>query len=318
MNLENIDELRVALTCADTGSLTASAARLHITPAAASASLKKLESRLGVRLFERSTRSMRITPAGEMFTGYARRALDLLEEAQGQLSEGSSQLIGTIRLAASSDLTRRVLLDWLDDFLQQHPGVELQLAVSDTLTDVVRDQVDLALRYGELDDSRLVARRLATSRRVTCASPDYVARHGLPQHPSELARHECLSYVIRGRRVLQWPYERNDGSETVTVRVQGRRSADDAEIVHRWALAGQGVLCKSEIDVHSHLASGALIRLLPDWQGIRLPLHAVMPSKRFVPARVRALVEHLAARFQQSGMDLGANPPPHPSLPSGA
>ncbi|MBV8621230.1 MAG: LysR family transcriptional regulator [Curvibacter sp.] len=316
MKLENIDELRLALGCADTGSLTASAARLHITPAAASASLKKLEARLGVRLFERSTRSMRITPAGELFVDYARRALDLLDEAQGQLQEGGSQLVGAIRLAASSDLTRRVLLDWLDDFLAAHPGVELQLAVSDTLTDVVRDQVDLALRYGELDDSRLVARRLATSRRVTCASPDYVARHGLPSHPSELARHECLSFVIRGRRVLQWPYARNDGSETCTVRVHGRRSADDAEIVHRWALAGHGVLCKSEIDVHAHLASGALVRLLPDWQGIRLPLHAVMPSRRFVPARVRALVDHLAERFRRTGMDLEAGTPSGPSLTS--
>jgi len=306
MKLENIDELRVALACADTGSLTRSAQRLHITPAAASAALKKLESRLGVRLFERSTRSMRITPGGELFCQYARRALDLLDEGQAQLHDDGVQLVGTIRLAASSDLTRRVLLDWLDDFLQEHPAVELQLAVSDTLTDVVRDQVDLALRYGELDDSRLVARRLLTTRRVVCAAPAYLARHGAPQHPGELVRHECLSFMIRGRRVLQWPFERNDGQETLSVRVQGRRSADDAEIAHRWALAGHGILCKSEIDVHAHLASGALVRLLPDWQGITMPLHAVLPSNRFVPARVRALVDTLARRFEASGMGLPA------------
>ena len=170
----------------------------------------------------------------------------------------------------------------------------------------VQDNVQLALRYGELDDSRLVARRLLTTRRVVCAAPAYLARHGAPQHPGELVRHECLSFMIRGRRVLQWPFERNDGQETLSVRVQGRRSADDAEIAHRWALAGHGILCKSEIDVHAHLASGALVRLLPDWQGITMPLHAVLPSNRFVPARVRALVDTLARRFEASGMGLPA------------
>jgi len=316
MKIENLDELRVALACADTGSLTASAARLHISPAAASAALKKLEARLGARLFERSTRSMRITAEGELFTGYARRALDLLSEGQAQLSEGGAQLLGTVRLAAPSDLTRRVLLDWLDDFLHAHPGVELQLAVSDSLADVVRDQVDVALRYGELDDSRLVARRLLSTRRVLCAAPAYLARHGAPQRPSELSQHECLSFMVRGRRLLQWPFTRSDGREQLTVRVHGRRSVDDAEIAHRWALAGHGLICKSEVDLHADLASGALVRVLPDWQGITMPLHAVLPSNRFVPARVRALIDALAQRCQQSGMGLDERRPAPASLPS--
>ncbi|MDD0811306.1 LysR substrate-binding domain-containing protein [Curvibacter sp. RS43] len=316
MKLENLDELRVALACAETGSLTASAARLHTSPAAASAALKKLEARLGARLFERSTRSMRITAEGELFTAYARRALDLLDEGQAQLREGDAQLMGTVRLAAPSDLTRRVLLDWLDDFLAAHPGVELQLAVSDSLSDVVRDQVDLALRYGELDDSRLVARRLLTTRRVLCAAPSYLARHGTPQHPSELSQHECLSFVVRGRRLLQWPFTRSDGRESLSVRVHGRRSADDAEIAHRWALAGHGLVCKSEVDLHADLASGALVRVLPDWQGLTMPLYAVLPSNRFVPARVRALIEALAQRCQQSGMGLDGSGPAPASLPS--
>jgi DNA-binding transcriptional LysR family regulator len=285
------------LACHEHGNLTAAAGRLQLTPAAASAALKKLETRLGVRLFERSTRRMRITASGELLMDYARRALDLLEEAQAQLTEGQRQLVGLIRIAAPSDLTRRVLVPWLDEFMAQHPRVELQLAVSDVLSDVFRDQVDVALRYGELDDSRLVARRLTFTRRVACASPAYLARHGTPQHPQDLAKHECLTFQIRGRRAQVWPFEKRDGSEKLVVRVQGRRSVDDAEIAHRWALAGHGIVCKSALDVQAHIDSGALVRLLPDWQGVAMPVHAVLPSGRFLPARVRALVDFLAEKM---------------------
>jgi len=302
MKFDNLDELHIVLACHEAGNLTAAAGRLNLTPAAASASLKKLETRLGVRLFERSTRRMRITPAGELLVDYARRAIDLLAEAQAQLTEDQRQLVGLIRISAPSDLTRRVLMPWLDEFMVQHLGVEVQLAVSDTLSDVIRDQVDVALRYGELDDSRLVARRLAFARRVVCAAPDYLARNGTPQHPQELAQHECLTFQIRGKRALIWPFERNDGSEKLSVRVHGRRSADDAEIVHRWALAGHGIVCKSALDVQAHINSGALVHLLQDWQGIAMPVHAVLPSGRFLPARVRALVDFLAEKM--AGLDL--------------
>lgn len=300
MKFDNLDELHIVLACQDAGNLTAAAGRLNLTPAAASASLKKLETRLGVRLFERSTRRMRITPAGELLVDYARRALDLLTEAQAQLTEDQRQLVGLIRISAPSDLTRRVLMPWLDEFMALHAGVEVQLAVSDILSDVIRDQVDVALRYGELEDSRLVARRLVFVRRVVCAAPDYLARHGTPLHPLDLAQHECLTFQIRGKRALQWPFERSDpskGNEKVTVRVHGRRSADDAEIVHRWALAGHGIICKSALDVHAHIQSGALVHLLQDWEGIAMPVHAVLPSGRFLPARVRAFVDFLAEKM---------------------
>lgn len=306
MEIENTAELRLLIECARGGSLTAASRELGITPAAASAMLKKLEARLGVRLAERSTRALRLTPAGERLRDYAQRALELLDEGVALLSEGGADdagsgrgataLRGRIRVSASSDLTRRVMLPLLDEFLDRHPGVELQLQVGDALQDVVRDEVDLALRYGELADSRLVARKLHDGRRLLVASPDYLARHGRPMHPGELAGHECIRFKIGERLEREWRFWRRDALQAapLDVTVQGRRSADDGGIAHQWALEGRGLTYKSELDIRDSLASGALVEVLPDWVGRPMPLHAVMPSQRFLPLRLKALVDHLA------------------------
>ncbi len=277
------------------GSLTAAAAVLGVTPAAASAMLKRLESQLGARLFERSTRAMRLTDAGRRLLDYAVRAIELLEEGEAQLQEGSGSLVGAVRVAAPSDMTRNVLLPMFDDFIDAHPGVRLVLTVSDRVQDVLRDAVDVALRLGEPGDSRLVARPLAHSRRVLCAAPAYLARHGAPATPRDLEHHNCLTFHIGNRRYATWRFEK-DGAWT-EVRVDGDRDADDAGIAHQWAVAGKGLVYKSALGMERELASGALVQLLPDWGGERYPLNAVLPSNRFVPARTRALVDFLATRF---------------------
>lgn len=301
MKIENTDELRLLLECARGGSLTAASKVMNITPAAASAMLKKLEARLGVRLMERSTRALRLTAAGEQLRDYGQRALELLDEGLAVISEGHmvaphARLRGRIRLSAPSDLTRRQLLPLLDQFMDKHPAVELHLSVSDSMLDIYKDEVDVAIRYGRLADSNLVARRLTEVNRLAVASPDYLKREGWPAHPSELARHECLNFKIRNRAERQWrfrPRTEPDGAE-LSVAVQGRRSTDDGGIAHGWALAGLGVVYKSELDVRDSLKRGALVNLFPDWVGDRLLVHAVMPSQRFMPQRVRALIEHLA------------------------
>lgn len=305
MQIENTAELRLLVECARGGSLTAASRVLNITPAAASALLKKLEARLGVRLVERSTRALRLTTAGHRFRDVAQQALELLDEGLTQLQEaepGAARahaplLRGRIRLSASSDLTRRVLLPLLDRFLDRHAGVELHLSVGDALQDVVKNEVDIALRYGELADSRLVARRLFEGRRLLVASPDYLRRQGWPSHPDELATgHECIRFKIGDRLERQWRFWRRDQlhGPAVDVTVQGRRSADDGGIAHRWALEGRGLTFKSELDVRESLASGALVEVLPGWVGRPMPLHALMPSQRYLPQRIKALLDHLA------------------------
>lgn len=311
MKIENTDELRLLLECARGGSLTAASKVMDITPAAASAMLKKLEARLGLRLVERSTRALRLTQAGEQLREHGQRALELLDEglalaleadpvaaAAGSRAAGSDtpRLRGRIRVSAPSDLTRQLLLPLFDEFLARHPAVELQLSVSDSVLDLLKDEVDLALRYGQLPDSGLVARRLASVHRMAVASPAYLERHGRPRHPSELSQHACLSFKIRNRLERSWRF-RPRGQEVaapLVVAVQGPRSCDDASIAHLWAIQGLGVIYKSALDVRLSLARGELVDLFPDWQGDHLPLHALMPSQRFLPQRVRALVEHLA------------------------
>ncbi|RZL89802.1 MAG: LysR family transcriptional regulator [Variovorax sp.] len=304
MKIENVADLQVLVHTARDGTLTAASRALGITPAAASATLKRLETQLGVRLFERSTRAMRLTPQGQTLLDYASRAFELLAEGESLLAADRGALVGTLRVAAPSDLTRSALLPWFDEFLDAHPGLQLALSVGDRPLDVTRDEVDVALRYGALADSRLVARKLADSRPVLCASPAYLRRHPAPQVPQDLLQHNCLTFHRAGRRQRVWRFARN--GQWTEVRVDGDRIVDDASLARQWTLAGRGITLKSALDVQQDEASGALVRLLPDWDTEPYPLHALLPSGRFVPARVRALVDFLALRFAASPAKIAA------------
>src|SRR5471032_646424 len=290
--IENVGDLQVLLHTASGGSLTAAARALGITPAAASATLKRLEAQLGTRLFERSTRAMRLTYQGQILLDYAVRAFELLDEGESQVDADRATLVGTLRVAAPSDLTRNLLLPLFDEFMGAHPGLQLRLSVGDRVLDVLRDEVDVAIRYGALADSRLVARTLAVARPVCSASPAYLRRHPAPRTPQDLAQHNCITFDRGGRRHRAWRFCR-DGQWT-EVRIDGDRSVDDASLAREWAIAGRGVILKSEIDQRRDLESGALVALLTDWETEPYPLHALLPSGRFVPNRVRALVDFLA------------------------
>lgn len=296
MKIENISDLRVLLQTARTGSLTRAAAVLGITPAAASATLKRIEGQLGTRLFERSTRAMRLTPAGQTMLDYASRAFELLGEGEAQVTADSETLVGRVRLSAPSDLARTLLLPWLDEFLAQHSDVQLDLSIGDRTADVLRDELDLAIRYGTLADSRLVARQLIAPHPIVVAAPAYLAKFGAPASPADLSRHNCLLYDRAGRMHSSWRFCR-DG-QWVEVSVQGDRHVDDASLARQWALAGAGILLKSPLEQMQDMAEGRLVRLLDDWQTEAYPLYAVLPSGRFIPRRLRALIDHLAAKFE--------------------
>ena len=292
-----MSDLQVLLHTVSKGSLTASARALGITPAAASATLKRLETQLGTRLFERSTRAMRLTPSGQILLEYAQRAFELLAEGVSQLDAERGELMGTVRVSTPSDLARTVLMPMFDEFLQLHPGVKLALNVGDRVLDVLRDEVDLAIRYGELSDSRLVARPLSLAHPVVSASPDYLSRHGTPHTPTDLVDHNCISFIRGGRAFSAWRFGQN--GQWTTVRVSGDRIVDDASLAREWAASGAGIIFMTEIEQRGHLHSGRLVRLLSEWETDPYPLHALLPSGRFVPNRVRALVDFLAGRFAE-------------------
>ena len=295
--IENLGDLQVLLRTVSGGSLTAAARALGIMPAAASATLKRLETQLGTRLFERSTRAMRLTPPGQILLEYAQRAFELLAEGESQLDAERGALVGTVRVSAPSDLARTVLMPMLDEFLHLHPGVKLALNVGDRVLDVLRDEVDLAIRYGELSDSRLVARPLSLAHPVLSASPDYLSRHGTPRTPTDLVDHNCISFIRGGRTFSSWRFGQN--GQWITVRVSGDRVVDDASLAREWAVSGAGIIFMTEIEQRRDLQSGHLVRLLTEWETDPYPLHALLPSGRFVPNRVRALVDFIAGRFAE-------------------
>lgn len=289
----HLQDARLFSRVAATGSFSEAARQLDLTPAAVSATVKKLETQLHTRLLERSTRSLRLTAEGAQFLDTCERLLAIWAEGEAQRAAGGLQ--GVVQLAAPSDLAQVWLTPWLPDFARQHPQVQVVLHASDAVQALPRDGLDLALRYGELADSSLVARRLCANRRVLVASPAYVRTHGTPQVPADLAQHRCLTYFLQGRRHAQWHFCR--GGRTVQIRVDGPLTASNGAMVRQWALAGEGIAYKSRLDVLPDLRAGRLLPLLADWTTEATPLHAVLLSQKLVPQRVRALLDFLAERF---------------------
>lgn len=290
-----LSDLQLFLRTADTRNLSAAARQLQVTPAAASAALKRLEAALEVRLFERSTRALRLTPEGEVFRDYCSRALGVLGDGEVQVRQGRRALSGTVHLAAPTDLTRTVLMPWLDEFQQLNPDIELVVHVSDTVQDLLRDTLQLALRYGNLPDSRLQARRLHPGTRVLAASPDYLRRHGTPEHPHDLAQHNCLTFYTQGQVNRRWTFYR-DG-KPLAVTVQGHRSSDDSSLARMWALQGHGLIYKCVLELQDDLQAGRLQALLPGYTREAVPLSAVFAEARYLPLRVRVLLDFFADKF---------------------
>ncbi|EJO95614.1 LysR family transcriptional regulator [Ectopseudomonas mendocina DLHK] len=292
------DDLQLFVRTAESGSLSAAARLLDVSPAVASAALKRLEQQLQVRLLARSTRSLRLTPEGELYLVHARLALQSLEEGRQQLIGSQQGICGVLQLSAPSDLGRNTLLPWLDAFQAEHPQLQLRLLLADRVADLFREPVDIALRYGAPEDSSLVALPVAPdNRRVLCAAPAYLARHGVPRTVEELGGHNCLLYMLHGRVHDRWRFQ--SGKRETLLTVAGNRVSDDADVTRRWAVAGQGVVYKSWLDVADDVHEGRLQVLLPDWQGEPTPLYLVCAHRAQLSKAVHLLREFLQRRCQR-------------------
>lgn len=289
------DDLQLFVCTADLGSLSAAARRLDISPAVASAALKRLEQQLQARLFNRSTRSLRLTPEGELFLGNARLALQSLDEGRQQLAGSKVGISGPLQLSAPSDFGRNTLLPWLDEFQQAHPKVQLRLLLGDRVADLFREPVDIALRYGAPEDSSLVALPVAASnRRVLCAAPQYLQRRGAPESVAALAEHNCLLYMLGGRAHDRWRF--SDGKREQAISVKGDRVSDDADVVRRWAVSGAGLVYKSWLDVAGDVSAGRLQVLLPALLGEPTPLNLICAHRAQLSKPVLLLREFVQAR----------------------
>jgi DNA-binding transcriptional LysR family regulator len=289
------DDLQLFVTTADLGNLSAAARRLDISPAVASAALKRLEQQLEARLFSRSTRSLRLTPEGELFLGHARLALQSLDDGRQQLAGSKVGISGPLQLSAPSDFGRNTLLPWLDEFQLAHPQVLLRLLLGDRVADLFREPVDIALRYGAPEDSSLVALPVAAAnRRVLCAAPQYLQLHGAPQSVDELAEHNCLLYMLGGRLHDRWRF--SDGKREKGISVKGDRVSDDADVVRRWAVSGAGLVYKSWLDVAGDVRAGRLQVLLPELRGEPTPLNLICAHRPQLSKPVLLLREFVQLR----------------------
>ena len=291
----HLPDVQLFIRVAELGNISAAGRAVGMSPAAASAAIKRLEQRVDSQLIERSTRSLRLTQAGETFLGHCQQSQLALEEGLAALRQGREQLSGDIHLGAPSDLGRDRLDTLLEPFRQRHPNVRLVMHLSDGLIDLYRNPIDLVLRYGLSEDSGLVGRKLCDNGRVLVASPDYLARHGHPESFEALARRNCICFYRNGELFNRWRlFHQGQHREIV---VTGDRAADDGALVRQWAVAGHGIAYKSRIDVQADLDAGRLVDIFPDAIYDRTPLYVAYPSRRYQPARIKALLDWLEVGF---------------------
>lgn len=276
------------------GSLSAAGRELGISPALVSRRLAGLEARLGVRLVNRTTRSLNLTDEGARYYEVCTRVLAEIEEADAEVSVGRVEPQGALKVALPASFGHQHVAPLVPQFAARHPKVQLALSLSDRTVNIMDEGFDLAVCIADLQDSSLAARRLAPNRRVVCASPAYLEVHGQPSTPEELGRHNCL---VTNDFAGNWDYKAPDGRPG-TVRVSGRYSCDNWEVLREWALAGLGVALKSTWDVYRQLADGSLVALFPGYTfHSDVAIYAVYPHRRFLPAKTRVFIEFLAESF---------------------
>ena len=294
-------ELTFFATLVKAGSLTAAAREMNVTPPAISKRLQQLENRLGVRLLHRTTRRIGLTHEGEVYLENARRILDEIDELESAVSSSRVAPRGLLRVNAPLGFGRTYITPLVSDFAKQYPDVQVQLQLSDHPLILADESIDVAIRFGDLPDARVVARRIAPNRRLLCASPAYLQKHGIPQTPEELPRHNCL--ILRQNETASGIWRLTRGRKAHTVKVHGNLSSNDGEVVLKWALDGHGVLQRAEWDIAKYVRSGRLRLVLEDYALPPADIYAVYPQRNHMSAKVSAFIDFLTAGFQKHKRD---------------
>ncbi|AZG15887.1 MULTISPECIES: LysR family transcriptional regulator [Cupriavidus] len=278
------------------GSMAAAAQELGVTPSAVSKRLLALESRLGVRLLNRTTRRISLTPEGESYLVEGGRILAELETLERAVAGNSSTPHGLLKIGATLGFGRRHIAPALAAFAQAFPKIEIQLYLSERPLNLTELGLDAVIHFGDLPDVRLTARLLANNRRLLVAAPSYLARAGLPATPRDLSRHSCI--FIREADETFGTWHLRNGTQQETVKVRGTMSTNDGESAVIWALEGQGLVVRSEWDIADHLRNGSLCRVLPQWHFAPADIHLVYSGSSSRSDRIRVLVDFLLERFE--------------------
>jgi DNA-binding transcriptional LysR family regulator len=291
--IDNLTDLRIFTRIVSTGSLSQAGRELNLSLAVVSKRLAALEDRLGVRLINRTTRRLNATQEGTEFFERCQRILLDLEEAEAAVTTGRESPKGLLRLTAAVGFGRRRLAPAIVGFAERHPDILIDLDLTDRTVDLVDSGIDIAIRTGALRDSSLIARKLVGNYRVVVASPDYLARHGVPATPADLAHHACVNFSALGDI---WTFIGPNGP--FQVKIEARLRTNDGEVGHEWALAGAGLVMKSIWDVGDDIKAGRLVRVLADWPSPAAAIHALYPTSRHLSAKVRSFVDYVGEHLR--------------------
>jgi DNA-binding transcriptional LysR family regulator len=286
---------------ASAGSLSAAARELGITTPAVSKHLALIEQRVGLSLVNRTTRRMSLTPEGELYLQHARRILADIDDMEQLLGVSRQTPTGLLRVNATLGFGRSHVGPLISRFLRKHGEVQVQLQLSVDPPPISEDAYDVCVRFGAPPDARVIARRLAPNRRLLCASPAYLQKHGTPRTPQELARHNCIGIRQGEEAYGVWRLSSGHGrhAQTQAIKTRGNLATNDGEIAVSWALEGHGILMRAEWDIERYLRNGRLVQVLPQYFTPDADIYAVYPQRHQLAARVRAFVDFLAASFAQ-------------------
>jgi DNA-binding transcriptional LysR family regulator len=294
--MDRFREMESFIAVMEAGSFVGAADQLRVTKAAVSRSVIELEARLGARLLQRTTRRLSLTEAGRAYYGRCKQILAEVEEADSAVGVVSGHPVGRLRINAPFSFGILHLAPLWGPFMERYPDVELEVSLADRMVDVVDEGFDVVVRISRLADSSLVYRRLASTRIVACASPDYLARHGQPERVEDLARHPVIAYTYAAQGDV-WHFTTPDGEREVQTRPRMRTNNGDT--CREVALAHQGIVLQPDFLVAADLAVGRLVEVLPDCRGPEIGIFAVYPSRKHLSVKVRALVDFLAEAFAQ-------------------
>jgi len=303
--MDKLGDMNLFVHIVKNGGLAAAGRELGLSPASISARLNALEARYNTRLLNRSTRHISLTETGKEFYNACLNILADVNEVETNLLGAQGVLSGTLRITAPSDLGQQHIMPVLSTFIEKHPEIIPHLHLSDDLISITEKSFDCAIRYGELADSNLVARKLAESYRVLVASPDYLKKKGTPKRPQDLEKHDCLIMTRGIEPLTHWHFRSNDKAESITIKA--KRSCNDGALIRRWALEGAGIALKSYIDVADDLKADRLVSLLkntkPDFakttSNNRADLHIIYPGRKYMPERLKVFIKFLRDHFSQ-------------------
>lgn len=291
-----IQEMSSFVAVVEAGSFVAAADAVGLSKAAVSRHVAELEQRLGVRLMQRTTRRLSLTEEGQRFLARCKELLAAIDEAEAELSSRTGDPAGLIRINASLTFGIMHLAPLWGRFMDRYPKVSLDVTLDDRIVDLVDGGYDLAVRITNMPSSMLVSRTLASTRIVLCASAQYLKKHGAPSHPSDLAAHRVISYSYWPTRD-EWHFTGPEGG--VSVRINAGMHTNNGDTCRFAALDHQGVILQPDFLIGDDLHSGALVELLPDYRAIEVGIHAVYPTRKHLPLKVRRLVDFLVESFQQ-------------------